>query len=259
MDFSALPESAQRELAQALSDEFCHCGCPHSLEACLKTHPTCRHAKRAAALAAHGAREGAPAAEIVNALSSHYLSFRKARASVTVDARLCRGPKEAPVTVAVFSDFECPYCAAARGPLERLQASFADKVRLCFVPYPLEAHPNAVIATQAALLARDAGKFWPMHDAIFESQASLSRAKLLQLAAKVGLDVAALGKAFDSGRYLDQIEGFKKVGRASGLSSTPTIFFNGRKSTLGFSDATLAHQLEDELEQLANGNAWMKD
>jgi protein-disulfide isomerase len=259
MDFSALPASAQAQLAKVLSDEFCYCGCPHALGQCLKTHPECRHAKRAAALAANAAREGSHAVEIGNGLSNHYLSYRQPRVKVPVDDRLCRGPKSAPVQLAVFSDFECPYCAAARPVLDRFQAAHADRVRLCFMPFPLDSHPNAVIATQAALFARDQGKFWPMHDAIFANQTTLGRAKLVELAKAVGLDGAGLHKTLEGGKYLDEVERFRQAGRAVGLDSTPTVFLNGRKTTLGLSDAMLAHQLEDELELLANGNTWMKD
>ena len=71
LDFSSLSTSAKQELASVLSDEFCYCGCPHTLGACLKTHPTCQHARRMAVLAAAEASNGAPAVEIITHLSKY--------------------------------------------------------------------------------------------------------------------------------------------------------------------------------------------
>ncbi|MEN9796308.1 MAG: hypothetical protein RL653_4, partial [Pseudomonadota bacterium] len=86
LDAKALPPAARKELATVLSDEFCYCGCPHSLGACLKTHD-CRHAKRMTLLAAADAAAGIPAVETIVSLGQYYQGFTKKRAEFKVDPR----------------------------------------------------------------------------------------------------------------------------------------------------------------------------
>lgn len=259
LDFSSLSPSAKQELASFLSDEFCYCGCPHSVGACLKGHPTCQHARRMAVLAAAEAANGLPAVEIINDLSKYYLSFREPRQSLKVDERLCTGKKGAKVTLVEFSDFECPHCAAARPFLEKFAKSNADALRFCFSPYPLPGHPNSMPAAQAALFARDKGQFWEMHDLLFENQRQLGPELYRSLAAKLGLSPAEMSKAIESGRYAEELNGWKESGNRVHLDATPTLYFNGRKHQLPIGPETLQRALEDEIEWIANKNSWAPD
>ncbi len=227
MDFTTLPLSAQKELNQVLSDEFCYCGCPHSLGACLREHRGCHHARRMALLAAREAAAGAPSVE--------------------------------KVTFMEFSDFECPYCNSARPVLEKFVKESAPQVRLCFAPFPLPAHPHAIQAAQAALYARDHGKFWPMHDALFEKQTQLSDETIRGLAEQLGMSGADLGKALDSGKLRAEVEASKERGVSAGVDATPTIFVNGRKLSLLASPEVLSVTVQDELEWTNNHNAWVVD
>jgi protein-disulfide isomerase len=259
MDFSSLSPDAQRELATVLSDEFCYCGCPHSLGACLQEHAPCKHAKRMARLAASLVKEGLPGTETIVALSKYYASFRAPRAQLQVDERLCQGKKDAPVTLVEFADFECPSCGAAHPRLAAFMKKNAEKVRFCYSPYPLPNHPNALPAAQAALFARDQGKFWELHDLLFENQFDLSPANLPKLVQKAGLDPAAFQKALKAGTYLKELEGFKAAGARANIRGTPSLFFNGRPYALGFAEDQLRHSAEDEAEWRANNGAWSKD
>jgi protein-disulfide isomerase len=261
MDFSALPPAAQAELATIFSDEFCYCGCPHTLGACLRQHTDCRHAKRMARLAARSVSAGVSAAEVIVGLSSYYGTFREARANLKVDPRMCKGPENAPVTVAEFADFECPSCGHASPLLKDFAQKGGDKVRLCFMPFPLPSHPNALPAAQAALWARDQGKFWEMHDALFGQQQNLAPAALPALADKIGLSGAKLQEVLKVGTYLNEVEAFRTQGRGANISGTPSVFFNGRPypGALTLDPELLAHSLEDELEWRANNNAWAAD
>ena len=259
MDFSALSGPARTELAAVLADEFCYCGCPHTVGACLRTHPTCRHAKRMARLAASEVSTGAPASEVLVTLSRYYGGFREKRASFTLDPRMCRGPADAKVTLVEFADFECPFCAAARPMLDAFVQEHAADVRFCYLPFPLDVHPNAVPAAQAVLLARESGKFWAMHDAVFENNKSLGREALVALGSRVGLPAGALDRALTAGTYKDEVERIKAAGIAAGVQGTPTLFFNGRPFTLNFTPGALAHALEDELEWSGNQQAWAQE
>jgi protein-disulfide isomerase len=254
-DFSKLNQSAQRELATVFTDEFDYCGRPLTLAASLKKPDTCKHTKRMAGLAAGYASEGQQAQEIINTLAKYNQSFSARRAPLKIDERMCKGAKDAKITIAEFADFECPFCNAARSTLiELIKARPA--VRVCFMPFPLSAHVNAVPAGQAALFARDAGRFWQMHDLLFDNQMSLSEGTIKDLAKKAGLDADALGKAMAAGRYKDELEASKEAGKNGGVDSTPTLFINGRKLTLGISIEALTATVDDELEWVQGSGAW---
>ena len=259
MDFSSLPPSAQRELATVLSDEFCYCGCPHTLGACLKQHTGCKHAKKMARMAASFVADGVAATEVINLLSTYYGSFRERRVELKVDPRMCMGDANAPVTMAEFSDFECPYCAKARPMLEEFAKKNAARVRFCYMPYPLPMHANAIPAGRAVLWARDQGKFWEMHDALFSNQANLSPAALPGIADKIGLSGAKLTEMLKGDAYKQELDSFKAQGNAANITGTPSIFFNGRKFQLPPEQDVLTQSLEDELDWRANNNAWAAD
>ena len=259
MDFSSLPPTARRELATVMSDEFCYCGCPHTLGACLKQHTGCRHAKRMARLAARMVADGSPATEVIVSLSQYYAAFRNTRAQFKVDDRMCTGSASAPVTVVEFSDFECPFCAKARPVLEAFAKKNAQQVRFCYLPFPLSNHVNAMPAAQAALWARDQGKFWPMHDALFEHQENLKPEALPALARSLGLDGDKLAAVLKSDAYKQELEGFRNQGRSAGITGTPAVYFNGRPVDLALiQEEMLTHSMEDEVEWRTN-NGWGAD
>jgi protein-disulfide isomerase len=210
-------------------------------------------------LAAMMAADGSSSSEIIVHLSKYNQGFNKARASFKPDERQCTGPKDAKVTMVEFSDFECPACAAARPILEdyvKQRAATGNTLRLCWMAYPLPMHPHAMYAGQAALFARDAGKFWQLHDALFDNQLSISEDFIKQLVAKQGLDAKGFEKAITSKKYLEEIEAMKDAGKKAGVDSTPSIYLNGRKYTLGLSPESLSLAVDDELDWMTGNSAW---
>lgn len=258
MDFSTLSAGARKELATVFTDEFCYCGCPHTLGQCLQAHGGCRHARRMANLAAQAAQAGEPGVEIIGALSRYYQGFRDARKPLKVDERMCKGPKDAKLTIVEFADFECPACGFTRPLLEQLVKEQAPKVRLCFAPFPLPGHPNGMPAAVAVLVARDRGKFWEMHDLLFANQTSLSPGAIKELGGQLGIPAADIQKATDTGKYAEEIAGWKELGKSSGVDQTPTLFFNGHPYLLGRQLEQMAHAVDDELEWQSSGG-WAKD
>lgn len=254
-DFSRLPATAKKELSAVLTDEFDSCGRPITLLASLKKGDACKHTKRMVGLAAAQAAEGATANEILVSLSKYNQTFGKGRATFKIDERTCAGAKDAKVTVVEFSDFECPYCAAARPILEEFVKT-RPSVRLCWAPFPLQQHPNATPAGQAALFARDNGKFWAVHDALFDAQLSMSVDTIKSILSRAGLDVKAYDKAVAANKYVDELNASKEAGKTAGVDSTPSIFVNGRKYVLGLSTEALNATIDDELEWMSGNNAW---
>ena len=253
-DPSALPAAARSEYDRVLEDEFCGCGSPHSLGQCLKSHPECHHSRRLAQIAAIEAARGTTASEIGVELARYDQGFRDARNTFKVDERQCRG--KGPVTLVEFSDFECPHCALLRPALEKFASENASRVKLCWMSFPLGQFPNSLPAAQAALLARDKGKLWPVHDAIFENQRRLSLDVLQEILVKAGIPAAEWKKALAEKTYVPQAEAQRAAGVAAGVNATPTLYVNGRKLDLAPSPEILAITVDDELEWQKTRGTW---
>ena len=141
------------------------------------------------------------------------------------------GPADAPVTIVVFSDFQCPFCARALAPLEALRERYPDRLRLVFRNNPLPFHRDAAPAAAAALEAfaqrGDAG-FWAMHDLLFENQRALDRPSLERYAGQLGLDVARFSAALDAGTHDAAIASDVALAERLGARGTPIFYVNGR-------------------------------
>lgn len=248
---------AQRAVVeQVAATAFCPCGCPHRVGACLRGHPTCQHAKRTVKLAALLARAGASADEAKKTIQAYYASFDK-RASLDVKAfGPPLGEAGAKVAIVEFSDFGCPYCQLLRPELEAWVNGRGD-VKLYYKPFPLEFHPGAVEAAQVAEWAREQGRFWPMHDALFTHH-DFALDELAARATELGLDEGELRDALQSKRYLDKIRASQGEARGAGLKGTPTLFVNGRMHLLPLTPPFLDLTVDDELEWMAHGG-WAKD
>lgn len=146
-----------------------------------------------------------------------------------------RGPASAPVTVIEYGDFECPLCRQAHGALEVMLPHFGDQVRLAFRHFPLrDAHPHAELAAEAAEAAGAQGKFWPMHDLLFEQQQHLDERHLLDCAAQAGLDMPRYRSEMAGHAYLQRVQGNIQGGLHLGVRSTPAFFVNGAFADVSF-------------------------
>ena len=139
-----------------------------------------------------------------------------------------RGPSDAPIEIVEFSDFDCPYCKRTTDTVARLLGEYGEQIRFVYKDYPLPSHPNAFKAAEAGNCANDQGKFWEFHDKLFESQGALDVGSLKNYASELGLDADAFSTCLDSGRYAVQVERDLEIGAGYGVSSTPTLFVNGR-------------------------------
>ncbi len=140
-----------------------------------------------------------------------------------------RGNPKAPVTIVLFSDFQCPFCSRVEPTLEQVQKVYGDKVRIVWKHQPLPFHPNAMPAAEAAEAAREQGKFWQMHGRLFQSQSALSDALYDQIAKEIGLDVRRFDDARRSGRARARIAEDQALAARIGAQATPTMFVNGVK------------------------------
>jgi protein-disulfide isomerase len=139
-----------------------------------------------------------------------------------------RGSDKAPITILVFSDFESFPCARSASVVDGLLQQTRD-VRVIFKHAPAASNPNAMLAHEAALAAGAQGKFWEMHDTLFENQTHLTRADLLGYAKSLGLDLAAFERALDNHTYRPIVERDLAEAAGLGVTTTPTFFVNGRR------------------------------
>lgn len=265
VDWSRIPDSVgatsltppQRAvLAKVLSEEFCYCGCPHTLLGCLTEHKGCKHAPRMAALASRMAGMGLGPGEILKVLTDYYASFdRSKRVPLDVgSAGPPLGDPKAPVTLVEFADFQCPFCQQLRPRLEEFVKRNPGRVKLVFKPFPLPNHPRAQEAAEAVEWARDKGIFWQMHDAMFEQPNALDDESLVAMARRFGKDGEDLRKALAERRFRAKVQAIQAEGRRAGLAGTPTVFINGRKHVIpDYSDTVLEFVLSDEEEWLKGG------
>jgi len=139
-----------------------------------------------------------------------------------------QGSSHARVTLVEYGDYECPYCGEAYPMVKALQRHFKDKLRLVFRNFPLaEAHPHAAQAAQAAEAAGAQGKFWEMHDQLYENQSALEDNDLAGYADALGLDVPLFLRQMTDHHITARVREDFLSGVRSGVNGTPTFFING--------------------------------
>jgi protein-disulfide isomerase len=140
------------------------------------------------------------------------------------------GPEDAPVTLVEYGDYECPYCGMAYSVVKSAQRELGKQLRFVFRNFPLaEAHPHARNAAQAAEAAAAQGKFWEMHDALFEHQEALEAEDIIGYAKSLGLDMVQFGKDLQNPTYAKRVRDDFRSGVKSGVNGTPTFFINGSR------------------------------
>jgi protein-disulfide isomerase len=149
---------------------------------------------------------------------------------VAVDAiGPARGKQQAAITIVEFGDFECIYCREAESTLRAVMAHHADDVRLVFRNLPLESlHPNAMTAAEAGVCADRQGKFWPMHDAMYDDQNSLTEPALKETAKRLGLDADGFAACLADPATKVSVRTDASAADQLNLSSTPSFLINGR-------------------------------
>ena len=162
------------------------------------------------------------------------------------DADQSQGPKNAPLVLVEYGDYECPHCGRAYPIVKQVQESLGEDLRFVFRNFPLaEIHPHAMNAARAAEAAGLQRKFWEMHDLLFENQDRLDDHGLLANAASLNLDmkqfVEAAGSEAITERIAAQIEG----GARSGVNGTPTFFANGVRVDGGWDYESLVSALRE--------------
>lgn len=158
------------------------------------------------------------------------------------------GPPHAPVTIVEYGDFECPNCKQASPVVKLLLNRFRERIQFVYRHFPLEeVHSHALHAAEAAESAAGQGKFWPMHDLLFQSQPHLKINQLSNYAERLQLDMAHYTADMKEHTYLQRIREHEQSGRESDVRSTPTFFINRRLHDVSFGISGLADAVEAAL------------
>jgi protein-disulfide isomerase len=168
----------------------------------------------------------APAQAAVEARTAAPSPGKAVDVPVRVDDPI-KGNLKAPVTVVVFSDFQCPFCSRVEPTLRQVEQAYGPKVRIAWKHKPLPFHPNAMPAALAAEAAREQGKFWQMHDKMFAAQQELSPAAYQRWARELGLDMARFKAAQASEKLKARVQEDDQLGSRLGIDGTPTLAVNG--------------------------------
>jgi protein-disulfide isomerase len=155
-----------------------------------------------------------------------------------------QGPADAPVTLVEYGDYECPHCGHAHPIVKTLRKRFGSQLRFIFRNFPLrEIHPNAEAAAETAEFAATQGKFWEMHDLIYENQQDLSDELLSDLTKRLKLDPRELARALEIGEFAERVKTDFSGGVRSGVNGTPTFFINGQRHDADFELNTLVRAI----------------
>ena len=139
------------------------------------------------------------------------------------------GPKDAPIVIVEFSDFQCPFCKRFHDEtFQQLLAAYPGKIRFVYRQFPLTSiHPNASPAAEAAMCADEQNVFWKYHDKLFDNQQVLGEQTYIQIASDLGLDMTAFQDCLTNHRYQQDIQADSDFAVSKGVNATPTFFING--------------------------------
>ena len=159
-----------------------------------------------------------------------------------------QGDEQAGCTLVEYGDYECPHCGHAFPIVKLIQKHFGKRLRFVFRNFPLnESHPHAESAAESAEFAGAHGKFWEMHDLLFENQDRLSGDLYLELAQELQLAPADLQRALEERKYRARVRADFSGGVRSGVNGTPTFFINGQRHDGPFEYEDLMGAIEEAL------------
>jgi hypothetical protein len=244
VDLSALTDVEKSLWVDVVNDQLSPCGEPVSVAKCATDQRGCGACVTAARYLARLVMEGYDR----GTLGEHYrVRFgMKDKPVLPLEDSPSRGAPMARVTIVEFSDFQCPHCGAAHPELVRLLREFEGKVRLVYKYFPLSGHSRALPAARAAEAARAQGKFWEMHDLLFEHQAALEDSDIRKYAAQLGLDLARFEQDWNSPTIAARVDTDRELGLRVGIEATPSFFVDGRP--FRESPRNLAAYVKEELE-----------
>jgi len=173
------------------------------------------------------------------------------RTEIDVEGSPSRGPKDAPVTVVEFSDYQCPACRQAHDAVLKMREKYGNRLRWVFKDYPLKRHKDAERAAEAAHCANDQQKFWEYQDLLYSTAEDLSNEILELLAGKIGLAMDPFKACLDGGKHRAKVQKDIEDSKKAGVDRTPTFLINGKMYTGAIPVERFSLLIEEELKAAA--------
>jgi len=257
VDLHSLTPVQKETVLKLLRERGCTCGCSMKIAECRVKDPGCFYSRGLALVMIDAVKAGKNEKEVLAEVDASKFAHPPEQklledpVAIPVAGSPVTGPKDAPITLVEFSDFQCPYCGLATPQLRAVLKAYPTQVKLIFKQFPLDMHSQAALAAAAAISAHRQGKFWPMHDALFASRNDLSRPTILTLASAIGLDMKRFEADLDSPETKQAVAQDLEDGTRAGVMSTPTIFIDGQHYNGPITLATLTPLLDAELKHPA--------
>jgi protein-disulfide isomerase len=257
VDLSKLSAAQKATALKILRKEACSCACGMKLAECRVKDPSCSYSTGLALAVVDAIRQGKSEADAIAAAHASKWAHMEERKllddpiDIPVAGAPVRGPQNAPVTIVEFSDFQCPYCAAAAPQINALLQAYPSQLKLIYKQFPLEIHSQADLAAAASVAAQKQGKFWPMYDSLFQIHDALSRPNILYVAKANGLDMNRFETDLDSTDVRETVIRDIQDGDRAGVEGTPTIFINGQRYNGPIEMSALKPILDSQLKNPA--------
>ncbi len=260
IDWAGMSDAQKKTALKLMNANGCNCRCKMTVAACRASDETCRRSLIFARTIIDALREGKPEPEVARILKAKTEEFVEAKlpddagVTYTIDVANSpvRGPKDARIEIVEFSDFQCPFCKQLQPVLDQVLKAFPNDVKLVYKQFPLNIHQYSRQAAVASMAAHAQGKFWLLHDKLFENSSTITEDNIKKWAREVGLNMAEFEKAMQSGTLEPQLQKELTDGANARVLGTPTLFIDGKRyqnpdrSFEGFKKAIL--------EELASGS-----
>ncbi len=255
VDFSGLSTTQKADVLKVLREQDCSCGCGRKLAQCRVEDPGCAYSTGLSKTFIDAVKAGKSDKDALAAMAASRWAHVEPTnrllddpVAIPVSGSPILGPQSAPITLVEFSDFQCPYCAAAVPEIKALLNAFPTQVKLIFKQYPLEIHSYADLAAAAAIAAQKQDKFWAMHDAMYDHYQDLSRKSIMQLAKDSGLNMERFEADIDSTEVRETVVRDVQDGNDAGVEGTPSLFVDGQRYNGPIALSALKPILTDELQ-----------
>jgi len=247
VDIRKLSEVQRATFFQLINTEPSACGKAHSLARSVNDDASCRDSLLVAQFIADRLAAGATASDVKSDVQVVLDALEPKK--IAVAGRPSYGSERAPVTIVVFSDFQCPHCATEVPRLRRAVDQFHGRVKLVFKHFPLAMHPRAKAAAIATEAAHEQGKFWEMHDVVFANATQLEDEDLRRYARQVGLDMRRFEESYAAKNGKAAVERDRADGDRLGIPGTPALFINGRTVSELLFDGSINGWIDDALKR----------
>jgi len=232
VDFTGLDPAAKERALDIMNAQGCDCGCGMTIAQCRVQDQKCGRSPVLAKMVIDAVKAGKSNSEVVAALNGArggggVAPAASKTASISVEGAPFTGDENAKATLVEFADYQCPYCSRAQAVVKELKQKYGDDLKFVFKQLPLRSiHRFAEPAARASVAAARQGKFWEMHDVLFQNSRALDDASLKKYASDLGLDMEQFARDLADPAVAQAVQNDVTEAMGLGVNGTPTFFIN---------------------------------